>query len=255
MRLFLRAGASALLCSTCFAGPTLAADAQVTKPYSAPPIVRSWSGPYLGGGLTYGTADYQAQPAPGVPPLTQWDADGIGLAGVLGYNFQNGRFVYGLEGQLSWPNVSGSPANIGGAGPGRSELEWIAALRGRVGYLATNDLLVHVSGGFARARGELSAAGFAPPTTRHATHSGWTAGIGADLRVNETWSLGLRANYYDFDGRRYNSFGDLKHWEIMALLFTGGLDLFGVGEKAAERNAAREAAEKAESEARRRARQ
>lgn len=220
-------GTAAALAVLMLSTAAQAADTPVMKPYAAPVPVRDWSGPYYGLGVSFGTSDYEARPAPGALPLTTWDADGFGLAGLLGYNLQHGRFLYGIEGQLSWPNIEGSPANIGGAGPGTSEIEWIASLRGRAGYLLRDDLLVYVTGGYARARGELSAAGFVPPTTRHATHSGWTAGIGGEWQFAPGMRIRAAVDRYEFDARTYNSYGGPESNYFFSLMFLGGLNLFG----------------------------
>ena len=69
----------------------------------------NWSGLYVGGTVGYGTGtslwDYAA-----ISPFATVDAQPKGmLYGVtLGYNWQAGSFVYGIEGDYSFSNINGS---------------------------------------------------------------------------------------------------------------------------------------------------
>ena len=72
---------------------------------------------------------------------------------MLGYNWQQGSFVYGLEGDWSWigartsyllPGINGGGADLSSS----FDLNWLATLRGRAG-LALDATLVYVTGGAA----------------------------------------------------------------------------------------------------------
>jgi outer membrane immunogenic protein len=76
-----------------------AADMALKAP---PPSVFSWTGLYLGieGGGGWGREDYSDNSTVGFPPgvsISQSPSGGI-FGGVLGYRYQTGQFVFGIEG-------------------------------------------------------------------------------------------------------------------------------------------------------------
>jgi outer membrane immunogenic protein len=111
---------SSLLALTVAAGLTAgvsAASADGPPSFGAP--WNTWSGLY--GGVHVGSAD------------TGWD-DGI-IGGVqIGKNWQSGKIVYGIEGDLSLSGGDG--------------IDWIGTVRGRLGYLLTPGILVYGTAGF-----------------------------------------------------------------------------------------------------------
>jgi outer membrane immunogenic protein len=220
----------AWVCAFLSAEGAIAADMRVTKaPPKAPEPVTNWSGFYGGLVLGFGSADNDAHPPGGGPPFTSWDADGPLFGGVLGYNWQYGRFVYGIEGMLAWADIEGSTNNLAGTGPGSSKIESIYSVAGRFGWLAAHDWLIYGKLGAAWARGELSGAGLAPTTVRNATHSGWTIGAGVEKMIGRRYSLAFGINYYDFNSKVYNPEMTPKVIEahLMLRAFLGDLNLFG----------------------------
>src|SRR5215472_2925030 len=61
----------------------------------------NWTGFYLGinGGGAWGTSDWS---------LTSVDVSGGLVGGTIGYNWQLGQFVYGLEADFDWASIRGS---------------------------------------------------------------------------------------------------------------------------------------------------
>jgi opacity protein-like surface antigen len=79
-----------------------------------------WTGGYAGVGLTYGRASYRRRRSL-VRPYAIWgditdprevdgfpNGSGWGLGGFVGYNWQNGGMVYGVEGHLSGHRMRGN---------------------------------------------------------------------------------------------------------------------------------------------------
>ena len=66
----------------------------------------NWTGFYVGinGGYGWGTSDWSAVPTANNKPKG-WLA-----GGTIGYNYQIGSIVWGLEGDFDWSNVKGSVA-------------------------------------------------------------------------------------------------------------------------------------------------
>src|SRR5262245_14500774 len=84
-----------------------AADMPARVPVYAPPVVVapfSWSGFYIGGHLGWLKAEKdwtQTSPAAFAPPIgfngASFDANGFMGGGQVGFNFQSGAWVWGVE--------------------------------------------------------------------------------------------------------------------------------------------------------------
>jgi opacity protein-like surface antigen len=80
-------------------------------PVKAPvlPVVEvvNWTGFYIGGygSAELGTADWNSLTTTATPHIGGYD-----VGGNIGYNWQNGRFVFGLEGALEKTNLNGGTA-------------------------------------------------------------------------------------------------------------------------------------------------
>lgn len=179
---------SVALVSSAFAADIYTPAAPVYAPIVMPP---SWGGFYIGinGGYggNSGLAFREDVFFPGVPPAgfvvpysairgTDTIAGGFG-GGQLGYNFQLGSLVLGVEADLQGSGIQGSGAETiinplagGAVGPtgfcqaivgfpggrplgacaGRNDLEvdWFGTVRGRLGY-ALGNVLLYGTGGFA----------------------------------------------------------------------------------------------------------
>jgi outer membrane immunogenic protein len=182
-----------------------------------------WSGFYVGGQAGAAWANWDVGNAistPGVGPfadpgfpLGEFDGSGA-VAGVhAGFNRQIGSIVVGLEADISWSGADSSRDFIAaGIGPGlpltvENTLEYYGTLRARVG-LARERLLVYATGGFAWASSKTSitspgqlAGPFA--TSDRNTHSGWTAGLGADFMMDSRWILGFEYKHMDLGSENY----------------------------------------------------
>src|SRR5262249_54451845 len=127
--------------------PAVAAD--LSRPvYKAPPPVTvpaqvySWTGFYIGGhaGAGWSGDNDQSVAVPGaIAPVTlggNSDAGFVG-GGQLGYNWQFApNWLVGIEGDVSWADISNSgAATVPGATVTMSQdLNWLASVRGRLGY-------------------------------------------------------------------------------------------------------------------------
>jgi len=158
-----------------------AADAPI--PYGAPP--------------QYGPAPYAPPPPPlpppPLPPLLpclwlgpyvganagfQWTSQvgGFGSSGVTGgiqggYNWQNGAFVYGVEGDFNLSSVGGKFADYQFSNP------WFGTLRGRAGYLVNNNVFLYGTAGLAFGISNVTLGGLSDTSV----HAGWTIGAGAEF--------------------------------------------------------------------------
>ena len=129
--------------------PVFAADmpARVPVAKAPPPIAQlfDWSGLYVGVFGGYGWGDSTHSESGGLANGS-FDANGWLLGGTIGYNWQAGRTVLGIEGDWSWANLDGTGASA--SGPISTELNWLATGRVRAGY-AVDNYLFFVTGGAA----------------------------------------------------------------------------------------------------------
>jgi len=105
--------------------PALADGGWATTSRSDYPSI--WKGAYIGLHLGQGEAG---------------SADGVVAGGQIGYNWQNGPIVFGLEADASYADISAS------FGPFEASIDFIATARGRLGYLVTPNILVYGTAGF-----------------------------------------------------------------------------------------------------------
>jgi len=176
----------------CILGLT-AAGARAADVTSAPGY--DWTGFYLGaqGGYGWGQADYEYRETAG-SSSTSIDNNGFVGGGTLGYNFQTGDFVFGLEADASYANVSGdeksnqAPCYVEGCS---ADVNWFGTGRARLGY-AFDNVMPFVTGGVALAgiegKADLGACGFVGNCGFDDTRWGWTAGGGIEWGFAEHWS-------------------------------------------------------------------
>jgi outer membrane immunogenic protein len=152
------------------------------------PAVASWSGFYVGinGGYGWATSDWTA-------PAVSTEPGGGVVGGTIGYNFQAGGFVFGLEGDVDWADMKGSVACSGGSC--ESKADWFATARGRIGYAGWSNWLPYLTGGAAFAG--LKATNGVIGTSAAKTQTGWTLGGGVEYALLPNWSVKLEYLYAD----------------------------------------------------------
>jgi outer membrane immunogenic protein len=159
--------------------------APVKAPYAAP--VYNWTGFYAGinGGGAWGSSTWS-----GVP--STFDVNGGMVGGQLGYNWQFGQFVYGLEGDADWAFLRGST-------PGAlcvtcsTKSDFLATLRGRAG-VAFDRFMPYVTGGLAVGNIRATAAAL---TGVDVTNAGWTVGGGIEFAIAGPWTAKVEYLYVD----------------------------------------------------------
>jgi outer membrane immunogenic protein len=168
--------------------PVLAADMPVKAP-SAPAF--SWTGGYIGiqaGEAWYrGDVDFTAGGALTPGPSVKDSAGEFGA--TIGYNWQNGPWVIGLEADWSWTNINAINASAANCIPGdcRIKSDWFATARGRLGYTITPNTMLYATGGAAFVRvKDISDPG---PFVTTATKTTWTAGGGFESMLAQHWSV------------------------------------------------------------------
>ncbi len=208
----MRAGLACKLLATAALGVgavELAAAADLgAMPYKAPAAVvdEGWAGFYVGGQVGFGSESTRWNnfgPSAAFSPLgsvTDGRTSGVIGGGQVGYNFQNGNWVFGVEGSLSAASFNGSFTSPYAPATGQfsSKVPWLGTVTGRVGY-AFGPWLPYVKGGFATGEVDtrLQDTALGAFTSSSAQHYGWTAGGGVEYKVTQRLSLGLEYMYTD----------------------------------------------------------
>jgi outer membrane immunogenic protein len=147
----------------------------------------SWAGPYLGANLGYSWGSVDNNPT---------KPSGVAGGAEAGYNWQSGRFVFGIEGDLEATGADDTFA------PWKFSNPWFGTVRGRVGY-AFNNVLLYGTGGLAF--GELRADTFGLSESH--TTAGWTLGVGAEVGLAQNWTAKIEYLYVDLADANFNLTG------------------------------------------------
>ena len=173
-------------------GAASAADTVVTDP------VYDWTGFYVGlqGGYGFGDNDWNED---GGGSTDADDFEGFVGGVTAGANFQMDSIVLGVEGDLSFSDLSAElTANAtfvcGIGGTCDTDSDWFGTLRGRLGF-AMGNTLPYITGGLAVGDAEGTTSQFG----QHGedTLYGWTAGVGIEHAFSENFSAKLEYIYVD----------------------------------------------------------
>jgi outer membrane immunogenic protein len=185
--------ACAALALLAISGAAWSADLPPAPYYKAPAYVPvyNWTGFYIGanGGGGFGYSKWDT--------TTSFNPTGGVAGGTLGYNYQIGAAVLGVEGDIDWAGLSGSTTGGCPAGCTTSD-SWLSTVRGRLGY-AAGRFMPYVTAGGAFGNIQASTPGLAGAST---TNAGWTAGAGLEFAVAPHWTI--KAEYLYVDLGKFN---------------------------------------------------
>lgn len=179
------------------------------------PAAHNWTGFYVGAHIGYGhgtTDSFLANVAKDDVRGTTFDPDGVIAGGQAGFNFQAGRLVFGVEGDIAASGIEGSGTYPAFFAPTdvTSELSWLATLRGRVGVTVGN-FLVYGTGGVAF--GEVESTYVTARADIAASHSetrtGYAVGGGLEYALSKNTSLKIEYLYVDLGDEEYEAFNNV----------------------------------------------
>jgi outer membrane immunogenic protein len=196
-------------------GSATAADLPA-RTYKAPPVVVApiydWTGFYIGANGGWGSS----RNCWGIVPVGgAVIADGCAsrqggvFGGQLGYRWQAGQFVFGVEGQGDWANLSGS--SISAFNPAFREslkVDALGLITGQIGYAGWSGSLFYLKGGAAATRNRydiLTTVGLVNVATASSNRWGGTVGVGWEYGFAPNWSAGIEYDHL-FMGNANNSF-------------------------------------------------
>ena len=177
------------------------------RPYSkAPPPVMvamyDWSGFYIGANGGWGSShkcwDFTTPAGAFIFAEGCHDATGGVFGGQVGYRFQTGTWVFGVEAQGDWADLKGS--NVSLFNPlfiNQSKISAFGLFTGQVGY-AWNNALLYVKGGFGVTSDRFSSfttANVLASTTGDSTRWGGVVGAGLEYGFAPNWSAAIEYDH------------------------------------------------------------
>ncbi|QIG98151.1 MULTISPECIES: outer membrane protein [Bradyrhizobium] len=194
------------------AAPASAADMAVKAPPPAPlPVIYNWSGFYIGANGGWGQSrncwDFVGVAGTVIGDGCRERSGGL-VGGQIGYRWQANQWVFGLEAQGDWADLSSQRASIiAPAFSTRTTTDGIGLFTGQIGY-AWNASLLYVKGGAAVTSNRfsiLSTLTGAELASASATRWGGTVGVGWEYGFAPNWSAGIEYDHL-FMGNANNSF-------------------------------------------------
>jgi len=173
---------------------------------------KAWEGPYVG--VHIGSSDlsggYEATTGSCGPcRVLNLEGDATGLGAQVGYNFQAGRYVFGIEGSMTSADISEASEDVivGGVPGTRPEftrsVDWTATITPRGGVLF-NNTLVYAKAGWAYARTTVGhfTSGGSVYQSQEDTRTGWVAGVGVEHPFNDHLTGSIEVDHMDFGSTR-----------------------------------------------------
>jgi outer membrane immunogenic protein len=199
------------------AAPASAADMAVKAPPPAPlPVIYNWSGFYIGanGGWAQSRNCLDLVNVVVLGTFAEGcnERSGGVVGGQIGYRWQANQWVFGVEAQGDWADLSSTRNSL--LDPTlslRTKTDGIGLFTGQIGY-AWNAALLYVKGGAAVTSNRFSIhdnlfAGV-ELASASATRWGGVVGVGFEYGFSPNWSVGLEYDHL-FMGDANNSFTGL----------------------------------------------
>jgi outer membrane immunogenic protein len=208
----------ATIAACALAAPAYASDLQM--PTKAPPsgvllTAERWTGFY---GVGFGSWDFSStidavSLGSSISDTTPVSSSGFGLGAGLGYRHQFGWAVLGAETDLAKEWVTGTSDVLTGrlgrtpfAVQTSEDLKWFGSTRAVAG-VAFSPVLLYATGGLAYGGvggtldGSIGSSSlhssFAASKSVNETRTGWTAGLGTEVALTQSWSVRAEWLYYD----------------------------------------------------------
>jgi len=185
--------------------PTFAADL-AARPYTKAPALAplpTWAGFYIGAMGGYASQDNNS--------FGLVSQKGGFAGGTIGYNWQQGPVVFGLESDAAWADVSGSIAVPGASFT--SKIEDMGTVRGRLGY-AFGPAMLYATGGYAWMENKATINILGLSDFGRQFHNGWTIGAGGEYMFARQWSVKAEYLYKSFGGENYGVGGTIPSGTI-----------------------------------------
>jgi outer membrane immunogenic protein len=196
----------------------------VVKAMPAPVAPASWTGFYVGVNAGYGWQNERMTVTGGnplsstiigtgiVPSTFATDGDGWLIGATLGYNWNYGWGVLGIEGDIQFADISGKDGTSSVLGAfsvttaAETKTDWLATIRARAGVFVGSGLLYATGGAaFGDVTTTMSATLATPIPAFNASalgsksevKTGWTVGGGYETPLWQNWTAKFEYLYID----------------------------------------------------------
>jgi opacity protein-like surface antigen len=175
----------------------------------------NWTGFYIGGhfGALNGSTRWNFANGTTTNPRFA----GALAGGQIGYDWQTGKWVFGVEGMMGWTNAKGGRACPNGLlFTCQTDQNWYGTATARVGYALWDRAIVYIKGGAAFAEEEASfrcntdsqplfrvALAGCPGGSTTSTKVGWTIGYGTEFALSRNWTVKGESSYFDLGRKAY----------------------------------------------------
>jgi outer membrane immunogenic protein len=184
---------AALAACTLAACPAVGAERGSIKDVSAQRAPAIWQGLYLG--LTAGAAGAGVDVDKfGKKDDLDLEDTRFAVAPVIGYNFSNGPWIWGVEADFSSSGFE-QKKTIAGLGTLQASSDWFGSVRLRGGY-AFNQVLVYGTAGLAFADFDIKSSLGGKSSS---TATGFAFGLGAEYAIDQNWAARIEGIAYTFD--------------------------------------------------------
>ena len=179
-------GAAVISAAAMFSTQSAIAGGDIIEaPVSHPTI---WKGFYFGGHIGLAESESELD----IAAVGIADLDDTGFAGGihLGYNWQRGKIVYGIEVDYTFTDLEYSVA-----GQDLADIDGVGSVRARLGY-SIDSLLLFATAGFAWHNADVNdiVSDFVD-----LDNNGYVLGAGAEYKFGNKYSFKLEALHYSFD--------------------------------------------------------
>jgi outer membrane immunogenic protein len=174
----------------------------------------SWAGLYIGGSAGFGVGDTQKSVSNfdcdrcgegvdrllgSIPSLSiaDYDLNGAIYGAHIGYNFQRGNIVFGVEAGINGTEMDGSSPLLTSLITANTEIDWYATATARLGYASGKTLFYGFGGAaWADVKDSVKVAGFSIYEDE-SSHLGWTAGLGIEHAISDRFIVRVEYSHVD----------------------------------------------------------
>lgn len=181
-------------------GAHIASAADLHGSYKDDPVVSygpsySWAGLYVGATAGFGVGDTETS-IEGFS-IADYEINGAIYGAHIGYNFQRGSMVFGVEAAINGTDMDGSQGLLTSAITSERELDWYATAVARLGYTSGMTLFYGFGGvAWADVTSKLNVLGSTVLEDTE-THVGWTAGLGVEHALSDRFSVRVEYAHVD----------------------------------------------------------
>ena len=194
--------AFAILGLAALGAPAHAADIPMPVKAAPPAYVHAyynWTGFYLGAHAGYGWADFSGTDALTGMITGSQQAAGFIYGGTVGFNYQAGSWVFGVEGEFTFGDVKHTQDFLGLASAS-FKVDQIYTAAGRIGY-AFDRMLLYGKFGAAWTREKYGFVVLGLTANGTVDRTGWVFGAGVEYALAGNWTVKFEYDYFDMGSK------------------------------------------------------